>query len=115
MGIGNHKGNLNVGADGDLNILNLNLEKLDIEKNYQVLEKELTNIDRVIKGGKIIKNGQNIDLNSRGNIFWASGKVEEEEDKFVLSKKRDFYRKYYSIFYETLKVPENEKLFRKIL
>jgi len=114
LGIGKHKGNLEGGADGDLNILNLNPAKLDFEKNHQVLEKELANIEYVIKGGKIIKNGDKIDLNSNGKIFWASGKAEEEEDKFVLSKKRDFYRKYYSIFYDTLKVSENEDLFRKI-
>ena len=115
LGLGTYKGNLGIGADGDINILNLKLAKLDIENNYQVLEKELENIEYVIKGGKIIKNGDNIDLNSNGKIFWASGKVEEGEDKFVISKKRDYYQKYYSIFYDTLKVPENEELFRKII
>ncbi|MCJ7651896.1 MAG: amidohydrolase family protein, partial [Candidatus Lokiarchaeota archaeon] len=115
LGIGNHKGNLEVGADADINILNLNLTNIDVEKNHQVLEKELANIEFVIKGGKIIKKGDNIDLNSKGKIFWASGKTEEGEDKFILSKKRDYYQKYYSIFYDTLKVPENDELFRKIL
>ena len=115
LGIANHKGNLGVGADADINILNLNLTHLDIEKNLQVLEKELTNIEFVIKNGKIIKNGDKIDLNSKGKIFWALGKAEEGEDKFILSKKRDYYQKYYSIFYDTLKVPENDELFRKIL
>ncbi|MHA1376596.1 MAG: amidohydrolase family protein, partial [Promethearchaeota archaeon] len=115
LGLGNQKGNLGVGADADLNILNLDLTHLDTEKDYQVLEKELENIEFVIKSGKIIKNGDNIDLNSKGKIFWASGKAEEGEDKFVLSKKRDYYKKFYSIFYDTLKVTENDNLFRKIV
>ncbi|MHA1823153.1 MAG: amidohydrolase family protein [Promethearchaeota archaeon] len=115
LGLGNHKGNLGIGADADLNILNLDLTHLDTEKDYQVLEKELENIEFVIKSGKIIKNGDNIDFNSKGKIFWASGKAEEGEDKFVLSKKRDYYKKFYSIFYDTLKVTENDNLFRKIV
>lgn len=112
LGIGNYKGNLEVGADADINILDLNLTNIDTEKNYQVLEKALSNIEYVIKGGKIIKKDNSIDLNSKGKIFWTSGKA--EEDKFVLSKKRDFYQKYYSIFYDTLKVLKNNKVFRKI-
>ncbi|MHA1671082.1 MAG: amidohydrolase family protein [Promethearchaeota archaeon] len=114
LGLGNYKGNLGIGADADLNILNLDLTRFDTEKDYQVLEKELENIEFVIKSGKIIKNGDGIDFNSKGKVFWASGKAEEEEDKFILSKKRDYYQKYYSIFYDTLKVPKNEKLFRQI-
>jgi len=115
LGIGNHKGNLGVGADGDINILNLNPIELDAEKEYQVIEKELANIELVVKNGNVIKNKDIIDFNDRGKIFWASGKSIEAEDKFVLSKKRDYYRKYYSIFYDTLKVSENSELFRKIL
>jgi formylmethanofuran dehydrogenase subunit A len=115
LGIGNIKGNLGIGADADINILNCNLTTLDIEQNYQVLEKTLENIDFVIKGGRIVKKVNELDYNSRGKILWASGKPNDEEIKFVMSKKREFYRKYYSLFYDTLKVSENEDLFRRIV
>ena len=114
LGIGDIKGNLGVGADGDLNIIDLNLKKENIQNNYQAVIDALSNMDYVIKSGKIIKKDQNLDLTTKGKIFWTEGIPKKERDAFVLNKKKEFYEKYYSSFYKSTKVNLEEKVLRKI-
>jgi len=102
FGIGSIKGNLGTKADGDLNILNINLEEIDLSKDYKEIEKALENIEYVIKQGNVIKKGDLIDLKQEGRIFWTRGNFKSGKTTNLLSKKKEFYQKYYSIFYETL-------------
>jgi formylmethanofuran dehydrogenase subunit A len=114
LGIGSIKGNLGLGADGDLNILNLNLNDTDISKDYQKFKVSLANIDYVIKAGEVIKDHDKINLNSSGKIFWASGKPVKEDTKSILKKKEDFYKKYNSNFYESYNITINKDTLRKL-
>jgi len=114
IGLGKIKGNLGVGADGDVNILNLNINEIDISKDYMLFKKALENIDHVIKSGKIIKLKDKIDLNPSGHIFWSHGQEIKQDKELVLAKKRDFFEKYYSIFYDSLNVNIDDHLLRKI-
>ena len=114
LGIGNIKGNLGLGADGDLNVLNLNLNDTDISKDYEKFKDALGNIEHVIKAGEIIKDRDKINLNSYGKIFWASGKPEKEDTKTILAKKEAFYQKYYSNFYDSYNITINKEILRKI-
>ena len=114
LGIANIKGNLGLGADGDLNILNINIEELDISKKYGELKKALSNIDYVIKTGKIVKKESELNLDLNGSIFWSSGRVKMKERDFIMTKKKDFYQKYYSIFYDSLKDSVDKNLTRRI-
>jgi formylmethanofuran dehydrogenase subunit A len=115
LGIGDIKGNLGLGADGDLNILNLNLNDTDISKDYETFKSALLNIDYVIKAGEVIKNHENINLNNSGKIFWASGKPETDKTKSILKKKEDFYQKYSSNFYSSYDITVNKEILRKIV
>jgi len=114
LGIGNIKGNLGLGADGDLNILNLNLNNTDISKNYENFKSALSNMEYVIKAGEIIKHHEKINLNSSGKILCASGRLEKEITKSILAKKEAFYQKYYSNFYDSYNITVNNELLRKI-
>jgi len=114
LGIGSIKGNLGLGADGDLNILNLNLNDTDISRGYEKFKAALGNIEHVIKEGEIIKDHDKINLNSYGKIFWASGKPEKEDTKTILIKKEAFYQKYYSNFYDSYSITINKEILRKI-
>ncbi|NVM19102.1 MAG: amidohydrolase family protein [Candidatus Lokiarchaeota archaeon] len=114
LGIGDIKGNLGLGADGDLNILNLNLNDTDISKEYEKFNHSLANIDFVIKAGEIIKDHSKINLHNSGKIFWASGKPEKEDTKSILAKKEAFYQKYYSNFYDSYNITINNETLRKI-
>ncbi|HUW90537.1 MAG TPA: amidohydrolase family protein, partial [Candidatus Nanopelagicaceae bacterium] len=114
LGIGSIKGNLGLGADGDLNILNLNLNDTDISKDYGNFKSALGNIEYVIKAGEVIKDHEKINLNSSGKIFWASGKPEKEDTKTILAKKEAFYQKYYSNFYNSYNTNVNKEILRKI-
>jgi formylmethanofuran dehydrogenase subunit A len=114
LGIGDIKGNLGIGADGDLNIIDFNPKKENIQNNYQTVIDALTSMDYVIKSGKIIKKDQSLDLSTKGKIFWAEGIPKKERDTFVLNKKKEFYEKYYSTFYKSTKVNLKEEVLRKI-
>ncbi len=114
LGIGDIKGNLGLGADGDLNILNLNLNDTDISRHYEKFKTAFGNIECVIKAGEIIKDREKINLNSSGKVFWASGKPEKEDTKSILAKKEKFYQKYSSNFYDSYTITLNKKIMRKI-
>ncbi len=114
LGLGNIKGNLGKGADGDINILDLDINEIDISKNHQNLKKALSNIEYVIKSGKIVKKEEDINLNHQGSIFWSSGKIEIEGKEFILAKKKEFYQKYSSMFYDSYKTFIDERFLRKI-
>ncbi len=114
LGLKNIKGNLGNGADGDLNILDINLNDVDTNNDYDLIKKSLKNIKYVIKAGEIIKNHDKVKLDSHGKIFWADGQAVKEDKSIIMNKKKEFYEKYYSIFYDSLKVSIDNKYLRKI-
>jgi len=114
LGISEMKGNISPGADGDVNIIDIDLDEIDISKEYDKVEKSLENIEYVIKGGKIIKKKDKIDLESNGKIFWTEGRTKIDERKKYMEKKKQFYQKYYSTFYENLENTVDEQYLRKI-
>jgi len=112
--LGQIKGNLGIGADGDINILDIDLHNIDTVKDYDVIKKSLSNIEYVIKSGEIIKYGDKVDLSHQGKIFWTRGTVEKEDRSIILKQKKDFYQKYYSIFYDSLITSINNKYLRLV-
>ena len=114
LGLGMIKGNLGIGADADINILDINIDNVNISKSYEALKIALQRIDYVIKAGEIVKNYNKIDLSLNGLIFWSSGKPNTERRESVLSRKRDFYQKYSSLFYNSTKCSVEAHVLRKI-
>ena len=114
LGLGNIKGNLGAGAEGDINILDIDLREIDSEKDHKKIKEVLSNIEYVIKAGKIIKSKDLIDLTSHGQIFWSEGKIDNNNAQIILSKKREFYQKYSSMFYESYKISIENKHLKKI-
>jgi len=114
LGLAKIKGNLGVGTDGDINILNIDIKKIDISKDYYHLKKALSEMEYVIKAGNIIKKGENINLDLEGSIFWSNGSFNIESREFILSRKKEFYQKYSSLFYDSYQVSIEDKYLRKI-
>jgi formylmethanofuran dehydrogenase subunit A len=114
LGLGNIKGSLGEGADADLNILDLNINEIDISTEYEQLKNALSNIEYVIKSGEIIKQKEKINLAHQGKIFWSKGNVDIEDKELIMKSKKDFYQKYSSMFYESLKVTIADKYLRLI-
>ena len=114
LGMGSIKGNLSIGADGDINVLDLNLEKTDITKDFNQFNRAFSNIEYVIKSGEIVKKQDTIDFSLKGSIFWSEGKAKVENEDLIMSKKKDFYQKYSSLFYDSYKTTVEEKFLRKI-
>lgn len=114
LGLGSIKGNLGLGADGDINILDLNLKETDITKDAEKFKRACSNIEYVIKSGEIVKKQEELDLKLRGSIFWSAGSTKAENKDFIISKKKEFYQKYSSLFYDTYKTTIEDKFLRKI-
>jgi len=114
LGLAGIKGGFTPGADGDINILDINIDDVDLSDDFEQLETSLQSIEYVIKNGKVVKHGDKMDLNPNGHIFWADGSVEAQLKERIISKKKEFYQKYYSIFYDRLECQVNSKKLRKI-
>ncbi|MFW9877953.1 MAG: amidohydrolase family protein [Candidatus Thorarchaeota archaeon] len=114
LGLASIKGNLSVEADADINILDINIPEIDISKDFKDFKRALLNIEYVVKSGKIIKKQEFIDLTTQGLIFWSRGKTKIENNKLILYKKEEFYKKYASIFYDSYKSSLNPDILREI-
>jgi formylmethanofuran dehydrogenase subunit A len=114
LGLGNIKGNLGPGAEADINVLDINLSEIDSEKDYEQIKEALSKIEYVIKAGKIVKNQDLIDSSPQGRIFWSEGKIDNKDAQTILSKKREFYQKYSSMYYESYKISIDNKYLKKI-
>ncbi len=88
LGLAKIKGNLGINAEGDVNILNINPNDTDLNKNQEALKRSLKFIEFVIKGGNIIKKQEKIDLNLDGRIFWTEGHPPNDPSGFVMTKKK---------------------------
>jgi formylmethanofuran dehydrogenase subunit A len=111
LGLSKFKGHLDIDADGDVNILDINANEFDLNKEPDSLEKVLTSIEYVVKNGEIIKKQDNINLEHEGKILWSRGKQPEDTSGFILTKKKEFYQKYNSNFYDSIKISiENTNL-----
>jgi len=114
LGLSNIKGNLGLDADGDLNILDTNINEINLSKDYSKLRNALQNIEYVIKSGTIVKKQNEFNFSHNGSIFWSNGKVDVKEKDFIMSKKKEFYQKYSSVFYDSYKISIDKKLLRRI-
>ncbi|MHA1804684.1 MAG: amidohydrolase family protein [Promethearchaeota archaeon] len=115
LGIGKIKGNLGVGADGDVNILDIDVNELNLPKEINILQKALSSVHQVIKAGMIVKEQDNFNLTPQGHIFHAHGdRIELKDTELLMKAKKDYYKKYSSIFYESLTCTINPKILRKI-
>ncbi len=75
----------------------------------------MNNIDTVIKSGDIIKKQDTFDLGFQGSIIWSKGKTKVDVNDYIISKKKEFYQKFSSIFYDSYKITVNSDLLREIV
>ncbi len=114
MGLASIKGGFTPGADGDVNILDIDIDEIDLSNEFEKLASALRNVEYVIKNGEILKHGDKINLKNEGKIFWTEGHVDGQAKEKIMSKKREFYQKYYSIFYNRLESKLNQRHLRQI-
>ncbi|MFW9949234.1 MAG: amidohydrolase family protein [Candidatus Thorarchaeota archaeon] len=114
LGLSNYKGNLNSGSDGDLNILNIDINEIDSSRQVDSIIKAFKNIEYVIKTGNIVKKNDKISLDYQGKIYWSNRVGESEKLDNVMNKKKDFYQKYSSIFYDSFDTTIKKEFLREI-
>ena len=114
IGLNQIKGHLGAGADGDVNILDLNINETDLSNDPEKVYKSFKELDHVIKEGNIVKKGDQVDLSQKGKILWSEGSIDKSTKVMFLNRKAEFYKKYYSIFYDSLNVSIEPGLLRKI-
>ncbi|MGV9142213.1 MAG: hypothetical protein ACOC1X_04670 [Promethearchaeota archaeon] len=114
LGIAKYKGNLGIGSDGYLNILDIDVNDLDLENDYSELKSSFKNMNYVVKSGIVIKNRDKLNLDPKGKLFWSKGQIDIEGKEDIMSKKEKFYQKYYSVFYDSFQTQLDEKFLREI-
>ncbi len=100
------KGHLGVGADADIAIYNLDMEKSNLAKQPVVIRRAFKNAAYTIKNGEIVvKNGEVV-KSVNGKTYWANVKsspslleIEPELQKV--------FEEYYTVKYENYLVPEH--------
>ena len=83
-------------------------------KIYKKIRDKLSDIEYVIKAGKIIKHNDQVDLTEEGKILWASGKAKKQDVKLFLKRKEDFFQKYNSLFLNSYSALVNDSKLRKV-
>ncbi|MCK4282241.1 MAG: hypothetical protein KAX10_09005, partial [Candidatus Lokiarchaeota archaeon] len=84
-------------------------QEKDSASQIDEIKKAFSDIDTVIKNGIIVKQGEKINLNHKGALYWSKGTVNTINYEKIMDKKKEFYKKYSSIFYESLK-PNTDKI-----
>lgn len=114
LGISHIKGCFTEGNDGDINILDLNPLEINPQKDYKKIRDKLSDIQYVIKAGKIIKHNDQVDLTEEGKILWASGKAKKQDVKLLLKRKEEFFQKYNSLFLNSYSALVTDSKLRKV-
>ncbi|MEE9594601.1 MAG: formylmethanofuran dehydrogenase subunit A, partial [Candidatus Hydrothermarchaeales archaeon] len=91
------KGHLGLGAHADIAIFDIDIEKFDTSKNYEELEKKLSNTAYTIKDGEIVvKDGEIVKV-VKGRTYWSNAKVGEGPAGEV-AKDLDYnFKRFYSV------------------
>lgn len=114
LGIAHLKGNLGSGADGDVNILDVNMNDIELPKEVDAIEKAFLNLNYVVKGGNIVKQNDNIDLEHRGYIYQVQDKEISPQSSNMINKKKEYYMKFSASFYDSFFYSIDEKYVKKI-
>ncbi len=114
LGIGKIKGNLGPNADGDLNVLDINVNDIDFEKEYDKVVRALSALEYVLKSGQVVKNKNHTDSSLSGKIYVSQEIKDIDISNLSLSRKVSYFEKYNSLFYDNYKVPLNSEHLRVI-
>ena len=114
LGLGDFKGNLGPGADADINILDLNINTSKNAKDTKSIIKAFENIEYILKEGNIVKKQNELFLDYHGKIFWSNGKTKIEESDKLINKKKEFYQKYSSVFYDSFDTTIKKEILREV-
>lgn len=99
------KGHLGLGADADISVYNINPEKIDPSKEYNVIEKAFCQAAYTIKDGEIVAINGEIVKSIMGRTHWVDIKTREpheDEDDF---KKQ--FTDYWTVQYENYALPKD--------
>ena len=114
LGLEDFKGNLGAGADADINILDLNINESKNAKDTKSISKAFENIEYVLKEGNIVKKQDELFPNYPGKILWSNGKTKIEETDKIVNKKKEFYQKYSSVFYDSFDITIKKEILREV-
>jgi formylmethanofuran dehydrogenase subunit A len=99
------KGHLNVGADADIAIYNLNPETADPSRNYRAVRRAFKRAAYTIKGGKIVVKDGKVLQQVEGATMWLD--VQSLEPAKITDDMKQRFRKYWTIEYENYPVTED--------
>ncbi len=101
------KGHLGVGADADIAIYNIDMNRLDSSKDYRMIRKALRKATYTIKDGEIVVKDGEIMKTVFGKTLWVKPVVKQdllEKVKTDISKK---FEEYYTVKFSNYPVQES--------
>ena len=99
------KGHLGVDADADVAVYALNPRRLNLSKEYELIEKAFERTAYTIKGGEVVSRRGEVVKSVLGQTYWADVKTLEPNEASSEFKQR--FKDYWTVQYENYPIPEN--------
>lgn len=99
------KGHLGVGADADIAIYAIDVDKINPSRDYRLLRRAFRRAAYTIKDGKIVVKDGEIVRTVFGKTFWVKPQVEEDLMKKVEENLREKFEEYYTVKFMNYPIP----------
>lgn len=98
------KGHLGVDADADIAVYEVNPERIDPSKEYDIIKKAFERTVYTIKGGEVVSRSGEVVKPVLGQTYWADVITLEPNEASSDFKKR--FEDYWTVQYENYPIPE---------
>ncbi len=101
------KGHLGVGADADIAIYNIDVDKLNLSKDFRLIRRAFRRAAYTIKGGEVVSSDGDIVRTVFGKTFWVKPRVEEDLMEKVKSDISSKFEEYYTVKFSNYPISES--------
>jgi len=98
------KGHLGVDADADIAVFDVNPERIDPSKEYDLIKKAFERTVYTIKGGEVVSRRGEVVKSVLGRTYWVDVKTLEPNEASSDFKQR--FKDYWTVQYENYPIPE---------
>ncbi len=91
------KGHLGVGADADVAVYDLDPEKIDLSRDYEVVKKAFSKAYYTVKGGEVVVKEGEVVREVWGGTFYVNPEVPVDLEKKMLEDVKEFFDRWYTV------------------
>jgi len=108
LGLEKEKGHLGVGAQADVAIYDIDPTKVDLARDYQLVERAFRRAVYTIKDGQVVVKDGEVVRTTYGTTYYARPKVPADLRSDVLKMVSEKFRDYYSVALDNFVIAEHE-------